>query len=226
MTIGGFSFEPSTSVSSGELAGGQGEAVHQSKSGVVLGQVQEPLPHLLLNFPEVSRLAYEGSPMYLYQPGEEVPIMLTKVPEKGLVLTVPQILSHYFQSQHLSGGEGRGSLVLGAQPVGSAGRHRLHRGGRGAHRVPGRGSDSPQRALWWTAHPVPALPIGAGQKALGGTPGGAGTGGGVGRALRPAVAAFARYLRSPGRRSGAGPGPGRDKSAGRPSGGKGFGKGS
>ena len=92
MAIGSLSFEPSTPVSSGELADGQGEAIHQSKSGVVLGQVQEFLPHVLLDLPEVSRLAHEGSPMYLYQPREEVPIMLTKVPEKGLVLTVPDTL--------------------------------------------------------------------------------------------------------------------------------------
>ena len=46
-------------------------------------------------------------PMYPYQPREEVPIMLTKVPEKGLVLAEPQILSHYFRSQYFSVGQGR-----------------------------------------------------------------------------------------------------------------------
>jgi hypothetical protein len=85
------SFEPATPVSPGELTHRQGEAVHQSKGGVIWYQLQESSPDQFLDLPEVSCLPGEGGPVHSPQGWEEVGVMAAEIPVKGLVLTNTQV---------------------------------------------------------------------------------------------------------------------------------------
>ena len=100
------SSEALAAVCPGELTDRKGEAIHQSKGRVILNGAQDMLPYLLLDLPEVGRLAQESGPMHSRHCRKEVPIMLAEIPVQGGVLAEAQEFSHHFQRQYLKLGAG------------------------------------------------------------------------------------------------------------------------